>query len=194
MIIMIENYDSFSYNVEQYFSELGAEFKMFRNDEISASSVIAMQPERLLISPGPRSPEHAGISNSVIKSSFRKIPILGICLGHQCIGHVFDGKIIPAKKILHGKASLIHHDGIGIFKGIPSPFQAARYNSLVVDSQSLPNCLEISAWTQNDDGSLEEIMGLRHKDFPLEGVQFHPESVISQFGHDLFRNFLGLKQ
>ena len=190
MIVMIDNYDSFTYNIVQYLRELGSEVQVFRNDEIEISHIDDLSPDRLVISPGPRTPQHAGISASVIKSFSEKIPILGICLGHQCIGQFFGGRVIPAKRVMHGKTSLIYHNQTEIFKDIISPFMATRYHSLVVERVNLPDCLEMIAWTESIDGRTEEIMGLRHKDLPLVGVQFHPESIMTNSGHDILKNFL----
>ena len=190
MIVMIDNYDSFTYNIVQYLRELGAEVQVFRNDEVKISDIDDLSPDRLVISPGPRTPQHAGISTSVIKSFSEKIPILGICLGHQCIGQFFGGSVIPAKRVMHGKTSLIYHNRTAIFKDIISPFTATRYHSLVVERVNLPDCLEMTAWTESIDGRTEEIMGLRHKDLPLVGVQFHPESIMTDYGHDILKNFL----
>ena len=194
MIVMIDNYDSFTYNIVQYLRELGTEVQVFRNDEIKISHIDDLSPDRLVISPGPRTPQHAGISTSVIKSFSEKIPILGICLGHQCIGQFFGGRIIPAKRVMHGKTSLIYHNQTSIFKDIISPFSATRYHSLVVERVNLPDCLEMTAWTESIDGETDEIMGLHHKDLPLVGVQFHPESIMTNFGHDILKNFLDLEE
>ena len=194
MIVMIDNYDSFTYNIVQYLRELGAEVQVFRNDEIEVSHIDDLSPDRLVISPGPRTPQYAGISNSVIKSFSRKIPILGICLGHQCIGQFFGGKVIPAKRVMHGKTSLIYHNQTAIFKDLISPFPATRYHSWVVERLDLPDCLEVTAWTETINGETDEIMSLRHKDLPLVGVQFHPESILTSYGHDILKNFLDLKE
>ena len=194
MIVMIDNYDSFTYNIVQYLRELGAEVQVFRNDEVEISDIDDLSPDRLVISPGPRTPQHAGISTSVIKFFSEKIPILGICLGHQCIGQFFGGSVIPAKRVMHGKTSLIYHNRTAIFKDIISPFTATRYHSLVVERVNLPDCLEMTAWTESIDGRTEEIMGLRHKDLPLVGVQFHPESIMTNSGHDILKNFLDLEE
>ena len=194
MIVMIDNYDSFTYNIVQYLRELGAEVQVFLNDEIEVSHIDDLSPDRLVISPGPRTPQYAGISNSVIKSFSRKIPILGICLGHQCIGQFFGGKVIPAKRVMHGKTSLIYHNQTAIFKDLISPFPATRYHSLVVERLDLPDCLEVTAWTETINGETDEIMSLRHKDLPLVGVQFHPESILTSYGHDILKNFLDLKE
>ena len=191
---MIDNYDSFTYNIVQYLRELGSEVQVFRNDEIEVSHIDDLSPDRLVISPGPRAPEYAGISDSVIKFFSEKIPILGICLGHQCIGQFFGGRVIPAKRVMHGKTSLIYHNQTAIFKDVISPFTATRYHSLVVERLSLPDCLEVTAWTEKANGETDEIMGLRHKDLPLVGVQFHPESIMTSYGHDILKNFLDLKE
>jgi len=187
MILLIDNYDSFTYNLYQYLSELGEEVRTARNDKITLEEIEAMAPERIVISPGPGRPESAGISNEVIKQFGERIPVLGVCLGHQCIGHAYGAAVDHAGEIKHGKTSLIHHDGKGVFKGIGSPFEAVRYHSLAIKRYSLPECLEISAWTENDI-----IMGVRHKRFPVEGVQFHPESIMTKEGKEILRNFLYL--
>ena len=194
MIVMIDNYDSFTYNIVQYLRELGSEVQVFRNDEIEIPHIYDLSPDRLVISPGPRTPQYAGISNSVIKSFSERIPILGICLGHQCIGQFFGGRVIPAKRVMHGKTSLIYHNQTAIFKDVISPFTATRYHSLVVERLNLPDCLEVTAWTETVNGETDEIMGLRHKDLPLVGVQFHPESIMTSYGHDILKNFLDLKE
>jgi len=190
MLVMIDNYDSFTYNVVQYFAELGADVKVFRNDEITVAEIEDMQPDQLVISPGPCTPNEAGISMEAIRYFAGKLPILGICLGHQSIGQVFGGDIIRAGQVMHGKISPIHHKDTGVFKGLKNPYNATRYHSLVIDKNTLPECLEITAWTENADGSMEEIMGVRHKELPIEGVQFHPESILTEHGHDLLKNFL----
>jgi anthranilate synthase component 2 len=190
MLLMIDNYDSFTYNVVQYFTELGAEVKVVRNDEITLEEIEALNPERLVISPGPCTPNEAGISMDAIRHFSGKLPILGICLGHQSIGQVFGGKIVRAGQVMHGKTSDIHHADVGVFKDLPDPYKATRYHSLVVDKQHMPDCLEMTAWTENPDGSVEEIMGLRHKTLAIEGVQFHPESILTEHGHALLKNFL----
>ena len=182
---MIDNYDSFTYNLVQYLGELGEELKVFRNDKISVEKIRGMRPQRIVISPGPGTPDDAGISKDVIREFAGKIPILGVCLGHQCIGEVYGGKVIRAKRLMHGKTSMIYHDAKRIFKGLANPFEATRYHSLLVERKSLPKCLEITAWTKE-----KEIMGLRHKDYPLFGVQFHPESILTKVGKDILRNFL----
>jgi len=189
-LVMIDNYDSFTYNLVQYFAELGADVQVVRNDQLSVQQVIDMQPDKLVISPGPRTPNEAGISLELIKTLAGQLPILGVCLGHQSIGEVFGGKVVHAKQIMHGKTSAMFHNDLGVFKGLNKPFKATRYHSLVVEKDSLPDCLEITAWTETDDGQLDEIMGLRHRELDVEGVQFHPESILSEHGHDLLRNFL----
>jgi len=185
MILMIDNYDSFTYNLVQYLGELGQNIKVFRNDKINISKIKKLRPERIVISPGPGRPEDAGISCAVIKEFAGRIPILGVCLGHQCLGYVYAGKIIGAKRLMHGKTSRIYHNKQTIFKGIPNPFEATRYHSLIVERKSLPECLQITAWTKDN-----EIMGLKHKRYPLWGVQFHPESILTKVGKDILRNFL----
>ena len=185
MILLIDNYDSFTYNLYQYLSELGEELRVIRNDKITLEDIEKMAPERIVISPGPGTPEQAGISNDVIRRFGGRLPILGVCLGHQCIGHAYGGIVDHAGEIKHGKTSLVHHDGKGVFAGLPNPFPAVRYHSLAVKRHSLPDCLEVSAWTDNDI-----IMGLRHRVYQVEGVQFHPESIMTQVGKDLLRNFL----
>lgn len=190
MLLMIDNYDSFTYNVVQYFGELGAEVEVYRNDEISVQDIAKKNPDHLVISPGPCTPNEAGISMAAIKEFAGKTPILGICLGHQSIAQVFEGKIIRASQVMHGKISTMHHSGLGVFKDIPKTFEATRYHSLVVKRENLPECLEVTAWTENADGSVDEIMGIRHKSLAVEGVQFHPESILSEHGHHLLRNFL----
>ena len=190
MILMIDNYDSFTYNVVQYLSELGAEVQVVRNDEISISDVTTLAPERIVISPGPCTPNEAGISLQVIKQFAGKLPILGICLGHQSIAQAFGGNIVRAKQVMHGKTSPIYHINEGVFKDIPVPYIATRYHSLVVEQASLPDCLEVTAWTETEDGEMDEIMGIRHKQLEVEGVQFHPESILTEYGHQLLSNFL----
>ena len=192
MLLMIDNYDSFTYNLVQYFGELGAEVKVLRNDEVTLEEIETLAPERLVISPGPCSPTEAGISMAAIKHFAGKLPILGVCLGHQSIGQVFGGQVVRADAVMHGKTSPIYHRDEGVFQGLESPFEATRYHSLVVDRKSLPECLEITAWTQNQDGTIDKIMGMRHREFKIEGVQFHPESILTQYGHDMLRNFLAL--
>jgi len=190
MLLMIDNYDSFTYNVVQYLAELGADVQVYRNDEITIEQIEALKPERLVISPGPCTPNEAGISMKAIRHFAGKLPILGICLGHQSIGQVYGGDIIRAGRVMHGKVSAVYHNDIGVFRGLNNPLQATRYHSLVIDKNTLPDCLEVTAWTRNDDGSVEEIMGVRHKTLPIEGVQFHPESIMTEQGHELLRNFL----
>ncbi|CAH9019077.1 anthranilate synthase component II [Candidatus Nitrosacidococcus sp. I8] len=190
MLLMIDNYDSFTYNLVQYLGELGEEVKVFRNDQINTADIEQISPTRIIISPGPCTPNEAGVSLNVIQHFAGKIPILGVCLGHQCIGQAFGGNIIHAKTIMHGKTSQIHHVDKGVFLGLCSPFEATRYHSLVIEQSSLPSCLEVTAWTQTSNGSVEEIMGVKHKYLPIEGVQFHPESILTQYGHDLLLNFL----
>ena len=190
MILMIDNYDSFTWNVVQCLWELGAEVEVHRNDEISLTDIEARAPEGICISPGPCSPREAGISMSVIEHFAGKVPIFGICLGQQSIGAVFGGQIVRAQKVMHGKTSPIHHTGGGVFKDLPSPFTATRYHSLVVEAGSLPECLEVTAWTEDDSGSKEAIMGLRHHELDIEGVQFHPESILSEHGHAMLGQFL----
>lgn len=190
MLLMIDNYDSFTYNVVQYLGELGADVHVVRNDEIQVTDIDALAPEQIVISPGPCTPNEAGISMDIIKAYAGKLPILGICLGHQSIGQVFGGTVVRARQVMHGKTSLIHHRGDGVFRGLSQPFQATRYHSLVVAKDSLPDCLEITAWTEDESGEIDEIMGLRHRELAIEGVQFHPESILTAHGHDLLRNFL----
>ena len=185
MLLMIDNYDSFTYNLYQYLSELGAEVVTVRNDKLTLEDVEAMSPEGIVISPGPCTPREAGISNDVIRHFGPKLPVLGVCLGHQCIGDVYGARVDRAEEIRHGKTSMINHQGAGVMAGLPNPFEAIRYHSLVVYPETVPDCLEVTAWT--DDGL---IMGLRHKEYPVEGVQFHPESILTPVGHDLLRNFL----
>lgn len=192
MLLMIDNYDSFTYNLVQYFGELGAEVKVLRNDEVTLEEIETLAPERLVISPGPCSPTEAGISMAAIEHFAGKLPILGVCLGHQSIGQVFGGQVVRADAVMHGKTSPIYHRDEGVFQGLESPFEATRYHSLVVDRKSLPECLEITAWTQNQDGTIDKIMGMRHREFKIEGVQFHPESILTQHGHDMLKNFLSL--
>ncbi len=190
MLLMIDNYDSFTYNVVQYLGELGAEVHVVRNDEISVADVEALAPDKIVLSPGPCTPNEAGISMAIIEEYAGKLPLLGICLGHQCIGQVFGGQVVRARRVMHGKTSPIHHRGEGVFSGLSQPFEATRYHSLIVAREGLPDCLEVTAWTQTEDGEMDEIMGLRHREMPVEGVQFHPESILTDHGHDLLRNFL----
>ncbi|MDX1599174.1 MAG: aminodeoxychorismate/anthranilate synthase component II [Marinobacter sp.] len=190
MLLMIDNYDSFTYNVVQYLAELGADVHVYRNDEITVEEIEALKPERLVISPGPCTPNEAGISMAAIRHFAGKLPILGVCLGHQAIGQVYGGDVIRAGRVMHGKVSPVYHKDQGVFRGLSNPLQATRYHSLVIDKETLPDCLEVTAWTRNEDGSVEEIMGVRHKTLPIEGVQFHPESIMTEQGHELLRNFL----
>ena len=190
MLLMIDNYDSFTYNVVQYLGELGADVRVVRNDDISVDDVALLAPEKIVISPGPCTPNEAGISMDVIRRFAGTVPLLGICLGHQRIGQVFGGEVLRARRVMHGKTSPIHHRGEGVFRDLSQPFEATRYHSLVVARESLPDCLEITAWTETESGELDEIMGLRHRELAVEGVQFHPESILTAHGHDLLRNFL----
>ncbi len=185
MLLMIDNYDSFTYNLVQYLGELGEDVRVYRNDQITVEEIAQLQPGHIVISPGPCTPNEAGVSVDTVKRFGGKIPLLGVCLGHQGIGQAYGGRIVHAKRIMHGKTSMIYHTGEGVFAGLPCPFEATRYHSLVIERESLPACLELTAWT--DDG---EIMGVRHKDFAVEGVQFHPESILTQHGHELLANFL----
>lgn len=189
MLLMIDNYDSFTWNVVQYLGELGVEVEVFRNDEISLERIAESRPRQIVISPGPCTPDEAGISLALVERFAGEIPILGICLGHQSIGQQFGGRIVRAGRVMHGKLSEIHHTGAGVFEGLPSPFTATRYHSLVIEAGSLPDCLEVTAWTEIG-GEREEIMGVRHRRFDVEGVQFHPESIVSEHGHALLKNFL----
>lgn len=190
MLLMIDNYDSFTYNLVQYCGELGANVQVYRNDVISIKDIEQLQPEKIILSPGPCTPDKAGISLEVLRHFQGKLPILGVCLGHQSIGQVFGGKVVHAKAVMHGKTSAIHHANSGVFTGLPNPCIATRYHSLVVERESLPDCLEVTAWTETADGEFDEIMGLRHRQLDIEGVQFHPESILSPDGHDLLKNFL----
>ncbi|HEY7872395.1 MAG TPA: aminodeoxychorismate/anthranilate synthase component II [Rudaea sp.] len=190
MILMIDNYDSFTFNLVQYLGELGEDVRVARNDALSVADVRKLAPDRIVISPGPGTPDQAGVTLALIEKLGGEIPILGVCLGHQSIGQAFGGRVIRAPQIMHGKTSPIHHDSRGVFAGLSNPFTATRYHSLVVEKSSLPACLEVTAWTQNADGGIDEIMGLRHRTLPIEGVQFHPESILTEHGHDLLRNFL----
>lgn len=190
MILMIDNYDSFTFNLVQYLGELGEEVVVKRNDEIAVADIAELAPTHIVISPGPCTPNEAGISMETIREYAGRIPILGVCLGHQSIGQVYGGRIGHAKRVMHGKTSVIHHDGKGVFANMPSPYEVTRYHSLVIEQDSLPDCLELTAWTEADDGSVDEIMGVRHRELAVEGVQFHPESILTQHGHELLRNFL----
>ncbi|MCH2321590.1 MAG: aminodeoxychorismate/anthranilate synthase component II [SAR202 cluster bacterium] len=185
MILLIDNYDSFTYNLYQYMLELGADVLVVRNDEVTIDEIVDLSPEKIVVSPGPCTPDQAGISNDIIRYFGEKLPVLGVCLGHQCIGQTYGGVVESAGEIMHGKTSMVHHDGKGVFKGLPNPFEAIRYHSLAVNRDNLPSVLEVTAWT--DKGI---IMGLRHKTLPVEGIQFHPESIMTEIGHDLLRNFL----
>lgn len=190
MILMIDNYDSFTYNLVQYLGELGADVAVHRNDTLSVVEAGALGPERIVISPGPCTPSEAGICVELIQQLGGQVPILGVCLGHQAIGQAFGGRIVHAGQVMHGKVSRIRHTGKGVFRNLPDAFEATRYHSLVIDKGSLPDCLEVTAWTEDGRGKIEEIMGVRHKTLPIEGVQFHPESILTQHGHDLLNNFL----
>ena len=190
MLLMIDNYDSFTYNLVQYLGELGADVRVYRNDRISLQEIEDQQPEKIVISPGPCTPNEAGVSIDTIRQFAGRVPILGVCLGHQSIGQAFGGHIGHARAIMHGKTSMMHHSNTGVFKGLPNPFEATRYHSLVIESDSLPDCLEVTAWTADDSGAVDEIMGVRHKTMAVEGVQFHPESILTGCGHDLLKNFL----
>ncbi len=190
MLLMLDNYDSFTFNLVQYLQALGAEVRVERNDALTVDDVEKLAPERIVISPGPCTPNEAGISVELIKRLGANIPILGVCLGHQGIGQAYGGDVIRAGKIMHGKTSRIRHEGKGVFAGLPDGYEATRYHSLVVDKTTLPDCLEVTAWTENEDSSMEEIMGLRHREHPVQGVQFHPESILTQHGHALLKNFL----
>lgn len=186
MILMIDNYDSFTYNLVQYLGEMGQQLKVFRNDKITIDEIEQMSPDRIVISPGPCTPREAGISVDVIRHFAGKVPILGVCLGHQSIGYAFGAEIVRAQRLMHGKTSMIHHDGEGVFRGLPNPFEATRYHSLVIRRETIPDCLQITAETD-----MREIMGIRHKEYPIEGVQFHPESILTQEGKRLLANFIG---
>ena len=190
MLLMIDNYDSFTWNLVQYFGELGQEVAVHRNDQISIEDIEKLDPERIVISPGPCTPNEAGISMAAIQHFKGKKPLLGVCLGHQSMGQVFGGKVVRARQVMHGKVSPVYHNDEGVFAGLPNPVTVTRYHSLVVEKESLPDCFEITAWTQHEDGSMDEIMGLRHKELPLEGVQFHPESIMTDYGHEMLNNFL----
>jgi anthranilate synthase component 2 len=189
-VLMIDNYDSFTYNLVQYLGELGAEVEVVRNDQIGINEILRNTASHIMVSPGPCTPNEAGVSMAAIEALAGDKPILGVCLGHQSIGQVFGGDIIHAREIMHGKTSRVKHTGKGVFSGMESPFIATRYHSLVIDKNTIPDCLEITAWTENEDGSIDEIMGVRHKEMTIEGVQFHPESILTEHGHDLLRNFL----
>ncbi len=190
MLLMIDNYDSFTYNLVQYLGELGEDVRVYRNDEITVQQIEELHPDHIVISPGPCTPNEAGISVEAIKTFAGRIPLLGVCLGHQSIGQAFGGRIVHARQVMHGKTSPVYHADTGIFTGLSNPYQATRYHSLVIEKESLPECLEITAWTQNEDGSMDEIMGVRHRELDVQGVQFHPESILTDHGHDLLRNFI----
>lgn len=190
MILMIDNYDSFTYNLVQYIQELGCEVKTVRNDKVTVAEIAAMQPERIVISPGPCTPDEAGVSLEAVTEFGARVPTLGVCLGHQAIGQAFGGAVVHANRIMHGKTSMIHHKGQGLFGGFENPFQATRYHSLVVDRKTLPDCFDVTAWTETTDGAVDEIMALRHKEYPIAGVQFHPESILTDYGHELLEHFL----
>ena len=194
MILVIDNYDSFTYNLVQYLGELGGEVLVKRNDQITLDEIEALSPERIMLSPGPCTPTEAGISLDVIEHFKGKLPIFGVCLGHQSIGQSFGGNIVKAQEIMHGKISTMHHHNIGIFEGLANPFEATRYHSLVISQETLPDCLEITAWTETDEGKLDEIMGVKHKEYAIEGVQFHPESILTEHGYDMLQNFLKMEQ
>lgn len=190
MLLMIDNYDSFTYNLVQYFGELGADVQVYRNDGIDLDEIGRLAPDRIVLSPGPCTPNEAGISMATIERYAGRIPILGVCLGHQSIGQVYGGRIVRAKQVMHGKVSPLVHTGTGVFAGLPSPYTVTRYHSLVIEQATLPDCLEVTAWTENPDGSIDEIMGVRHRTLAVEGVQFHPESILTEHGHALLANFL----
>ena len=190
MLLMIDNYDSFTYNVVQYLGEVGADVKVVRNDELTVAEIEALNPERIVVSPGPCTPNEAGVSVPVLKRFAGKLPILGICLGHQSIGQAFGGDVVRARQVMHGKTSPVYHEGLGVFAGLNNPLTVTRYHSLVISRDTLPDCLELTAWTQHEDGSVDEIMGVRHREYMIEGVQFHPESILSEQGHEMLANFL----
>jgi anthranilate synthase component 2 len=190
MLLMIDNYDSFTYNLVQYLGELGADVRVYRNDKITLQEIEHLHPEKVVISPGPCTPNEAGVSVETIRQFAGRIPILGVCLGHQSIGQAFGGRIVHAREIMHGKTSWIHHNGTGVFENLPNPFEATRYHSLVIEAATLPDCLEVTAWTTDEHSGMDEIMGVRHRELAVEGVQFHPESILTGCGHDLLRNFL----
>lgn len=194
MLLMIDNYDSFTYNLVQYLGELGSDVQVFRNDQISVEEIESMKPDHIVISPGPCTPNEAGISIETIQRFSGKIPILGVCLGHQSIGQAFGGQVIRARQVMHGKTSLISHGGLGVFRGLPDPIEATRYHSLIIAKESLPPSLEVTAWTETSNGEIDEIMGVRHRELAVEGVQFHPESILTQHGHHMLKNFLEMKE
>ncbi len=189
MLLMIDNYDSFTFNIVQYLGELGADVRVYRNDEIDLEQIEDLAPDQLVISPGPCTPREAGISVAAIRHFAGRLPILGVCLGHQSIGEAFGGRIVHAREVMHGKTSPVHHADVGVFSGLDNPFRATRYHSLVIERDSLPDCLEVTAWTERD-GAPDEIMGIRHREYPIQGVQFHPESILTEHGHQLLKNFL----
>jgi anthranilate synthase component 2 len=189
MLLMIDNYDSFTFNIVQYFGELGADVRVFRNDEIDVAGIAELNPDHLVISPGPCTPAEAGVSVAAIGAFAGKLPILGVCLGHQSIGQAFGGRIVHAREVMHGKTSPIHHASTGVFSDLPNPFEATRYHSLVIERDSLPDCLEVTAWTERD-GGIDEITGVRHRELDVQGVQFHPESILTEHGHQMLKNFL----
>ncbi|PCI12371.1 MAG: anthranilate/aminodeoxychorismate synthase component II [Thiotrichales bacterium] len=190
MLLMIDNYDSFTYNLVQYFGELGAQVEVHRNDQITLAQIEALRPERIVVSPGPCTPNEAGVSLAVIEHFAGKLPLLGVCLGHQSIGQAFGAKVVHAKTIMHGKTSMVHHHNVGVFKGLKNPLEATRYHSLVLAADSLPDCLEVTAWSEDEHGELDAIMGVRHKTLAIEGLQFHPESILTECGHEMLKNFL----
>ena len=192
MLLMIDNYDSFTYNLVQYFGELGEDILVYRNDKISIAEIEALSPERIVVSPGPCTPNEAGISLDLIEYFKGKLPLLGVCLGHQSIGQAFGGRIVHAKEIMHGKTSEIYHNNKDLFAGLDNPFTATRYHSLVIEQETLPNCFDVTAWTQTEAGEVDEIMGVRHKEYAISGVQFHPESILTSYGHELLKNFLDI--
>ena len=192
MLLVVDNYDSFTYNLVQYLGELGAEVEVYRNDRITVAEIRDLAPTHIVISPGPCTPTEAGISVAVVRELGSDIPILGVCLGHQSIAQAFGGRIVRAATLMHGKTSMIHHKDVGVFAGLKNPFEATRYHSLVIEKASLPDCLEVTAWTEQANGEMDEIMGVRHKEFVIEGVQFHPESILTEHGHDMLRNFLDM--
>ena len=193
MLLMIDNYDSFTYNLVQYFGELGEEILVYRNDKISIPEIEALSPERIVVSPGPCTPNEAGISLELIEHFKGKLPLLGVCLGHQSIGQTFGGRIVHAKEIMHGKTSEVHHNNSDVFSGLDNPFTATRYHSLVIEQETLPDCFEVTAWTQTEAGEIDEIMGVKHKEYAISGVQFHPESILTSYGHELLKNFLDVE-
>jgi len=194
MLLMIDNYDSFTYNLVQYLAELGEDVRVYRNDALSVQAIVDLQPDRIVISPGPGTPDDAGVSLEILEELGGRIPILGVCLGHQSLGQAFGGEVVRARKVMHGKTSPIHHNGQGVFAGLPNPFEATRYHSLIVRRETLPAVLEVTAWTETEDGEIDEIMGLRHRTLDIQGVQFHPESILTRVGMDLLANFVGRKR